>query len=68
MKQFQHPRMPSRAAAEYVGVTDSTMAKWRMSGRGPKFIKAGSRVIYDRADLDEWLNRRKRQHTAHARG
>lgn len=58
------PRMPSITAARYLGVSGSTLAKWRMSGRGPKFVKAGSRVIYDRVDLDTWLESRKRQHTA----
>jgi|AntAceMinimDraft_5_1070358.scaffolds.fasta_scaffold66447_3 predicted DNA-binding transcriptional regulator AlpA len=62
------PRMPSGDAAEYIGIAGSTLAKWRMNGRGPKFVKAGSRVLYDRADLDEWLGSRKRLHTAQARG
>jgi predicted DNA-binding transcriptional regulator AlpA len=59
--------MPSKAAAQYIGIAASTLAKWRMSGKGPKFVKAGSRVLYDRADLDDWMQSRKREHTAHAR-
>ena len=33
----------------------STLAHWRSEGRGPKFIKLGSKVAYRGADLNEWL-------------
>ncbi len=33
----------------------STMAHWRSEGRGPAFIKIGSRVAYRGADLNLWL-------------
>lgn len=61
-------RFKAQDAAQYLGLTESTIAKWRMSGRGPRYIKAGARVLYDRADLDAWLETRKRQNTAQARG
>lgn len=33
----------------------STLAHWRSEGRGPKFIKLGSKVAYRGRDLNEWL-------------
>ncbi len=33
----------------------STLAHWRSEGRGPAFIKLGSRVAYRGSDLKEWL-------------
>lgn len=33
----------------------STMAHWRSEGRGPAYIKLGSRVVYAGKALNEWL-------------
>lgn len=33
----------------------STMAHWRSEGRGPAFIKIGSRVAYSGRALNQWL-------------
>ena len=33
----------------------STMAHWRSEGRGPAYIKIGSRVAYSGKGLNEWL-------------
>ena len=35
-----------------------TLARWRFERRGPKFIKAGSRVLYHGQALNEWLQKR----------
>jgi predicted DNA-binding transcriptional regulator AlpA len=46
-------------AARYIGLAQSTLNKMRCFGGGPRFAKAGARVIvYDRRDLDEWLEAR----------
>jgi hypothetical protein len=34
--------------------TPYTLAKEATVGGGPKFYKAGNRVLYEPADLDEW--------------
>ena len=54
------------AAAAYLGLAPSTLAKMRMNpDAGPRFTKAGPRVVlYDRADLDDWLEGRKRNSTS----
>ena len=37
----------------------STMAHWRSEGRGPAYVKIGSRVAYRGADLNAWLKSRR---------
>jgi hypothetical protein len=51
-------------AAQRLGVSVSFLNKLRLSGGGPIFLKLGTRVAYDPADLTLWLDRRKRQSTA----
>ena len=36
----------------------STMAHWRSEGRGPAYVKIGSRVAYSGRALNEWLEAR----------
>ena len=33
----------------------STMAHWRSEGRGPAYVKIGSRVAYSGKALNKWL-------------
>lgn len=42
-------------AAEQLGLSASTLNKWRTQGRGPKFVKMGRAICYRSADLDAWL-------------
>ena len=50
-------RVPQAAA--YTRVAESTLAKLRCYGGGPRFAKLGPRlVVYDRADLDAWMSNR----------
>lgn len=45
-------------AAQYIGQSESTLAKLRMRAnrvKGPTFIKTGSVILYRRSDLDAWL-------------
>lgn len=46
------------AAAEYTGVSVSTLAKLRMRSKrkfGPQYSKMNGCVIYRRVDLDDWI-------------
>ena len=54
-------------AAEYLGLSPSTLARMRVTGEGPRYSKAGRRVIYDIRDLDKWVERRKRRFTGESR-
>lgn len=42
----------------------STLAHWRSEGRGPSFIKVGSRVLYSGRALNEWIASRTVEHKA----
>ena len=53
-------------AAEYLRLSKSSLDRWRLTGDGPKFAKAGARVIYKRADLDAWLDDRTYRSTSEA--
>ena len=48
-------RFRPQKAAEYLGVSPSTLAKWRMRGEPPVTPKLGRVVVYDQTDLDQWL-------------
>lgn len=48
------PLINTRSAAPLAGVAVKTLENWRTLGVGPKFIKAGRRVLYDPADLLAW--------------
>ena len=42
-------------AAEWTGLSTSTLAKLRLSGKGPTYVKLGRRVAYKPDDLDQWI-------------
>lgn len=57
--------MRAAQAAEYVQLSPATLAKMRLRGDGPKFIKAGARVVlYAQDELDRWLSDRTRRSTS----
>ena len=53
-----------KEAAEYLRLSHKTLARWAWAGKGPAFIKAGGKVLYDIADLDAWLRAQRRQSTS----
>jgi predicted DNA-binding transcriptional regulator AlpA len=62
-----HSLLRAPAAAAYVGLSASTLAKMRLRGDGPAYSKAGPRiVVYQQADLDDWLRARRRFSTSDA--
>ncbi len=48
-------RMDVPNASHYLGVSEKTLAMWRVGGVGPQYIKRG-RIFYYKEDLDAWLN------------
>jgi hypothetical protein len=50
--------------AERLRVSNSWLAKSRLTGDGPPHIKAGRTVLYDIDDLDLWMAARKRASTS----
>lgn len=42
-------------AARYIGFKYGTLKKWRVTGDGPVYVRAGTRIVYLIEDLDSWL-------------
>lgn len=51
-------------AAQYLRLSDKTLARWAWAGKGPGYMKAGGKVLYDAADLDAWLEGQRRRSTS----
>ena len=45
----------SKEAADYLRRHEVTLARWRTTGEGPRFIKRGGRIYYRTQDLDAWM-------------
>ena len=59
------PWLRPPAAGEHLGgISTSTLAKWRLTGFGPAYSKAGRNIVYHERDLDGWLSSRRRLSTS----
>lgn len=47
--------LSTRDAASYLGLSHRTLEKWRTRGVGPAYSRIGRRVVYRRADLDQFV-------------
>lgn len=66
MTENTHQELPElatrRQVAEFTQTSVSTLARWAMDGKGPKFIRlggsagSGGAVRYRRADVLAWIN------------
>ena len=46
-------------AAHYLGISESALRLWRSEGKGPRYFRAGLKLVrYRRADLDTWIEER----------
>ena len=64
-KQKRVLRVPE--AANYIGLSESTLAKRRLYGQPPAFLSLGGRAIgYAIDDLDSWLENCRRTSTSQA--
>jgi predicted DNA-binding transcriptional regulator AlpA len=51
--------LDERSAARYLAVSHGTLRLWRSQGTGPRWYKAGEKLIrYRRSDLDAWIESR----------
>lgn len=51
--------LTQKEAGEYLGISPLTLANWRVSGRGPLFVRLSPRKIgYRISDLEQWLAER----------
>ena len=49
------PLLDTFQAAERMQLARATMAKLRVTGGGPPFVKLGAKVLYDADDLEAWI-------------
>ena len=55
---------PPKSAAEILDMSTSWLAKTRLTGDGPRFVKFGRSVKYHGIDLIEYRKSKKRQSTS----
>jgi excisionase family DNA binding protein len=56
--------LTTKEAAAYCRLGKPTLERFRITGYGPPYIKAGSSVRYRRSDLDAWLAARLTRSTS----
>ena len=56
--------LTTEEAAERLCLSARTLERYRASGEGPKFRKIGRWVRYTVADLEAWIESRKRSSTS----
>jgi hypothetical protein len=59
-------RPPREAGEKLGGIAEQTLAKWRVYGTGPEFVKIGKRVFYEESALDAFIAERRRKSTSEA--
>ena len=59
--------MSIHQAAATLGVSRSTLARLRVSGGGPRYVKIGRKVFYLSEDLYAWLDSHRRWSTSEER-
>jgi excisionase family DNA binding protein len=52
--------------AEFLRCSTDSLNKWRISGRGPRFVRVGRRVRYRAADLADFISAFTRSNTSQA--
>ncbi|UXN62887.1 helix-turn-helix domain-containing protein [Phyllobacterium sp. A18/5-2] len=57
------PNIRVKEAADYVGLSKSSLDKLRCFGGGPQYFKVGRAVIYSTDVLDQWLASKSRKET-----
>ena len=66
LTNLQQPskKLRAPAAAEYLGLSTSTLAKMRLRGDGPPYSKLGGAVIYEIQILDAYVAAQRRRSTS----
>ncbi len=47
--------LTTHEASAFLRISKPTLERWRMEGRGPRYIKIGHRVLYPHAELERFL-------------
>jgi predicted site-specific integrase-resolvase len=65
-KQMTDELMTAAEVADLLGVTEATLANYRSTGKGPRYIKPTGRIKYRKSDVWAFINGSVRQSTCEA--
>lgn len=51
----------TKQAAAHIRLERKTLENWRCQGRGPAFVRIGSRIFYRVRDLEEFIEKNRHQ-------
>jgi predicted DNA-binding transcriptional regulator AlpA len=57
--QTRQSMVNTAVAANHLGLSVSTLNKWRLTGQGPHYFKFGRAVRYGIADLAKWVEQQR---------
>ena len=57
--------MTEKDVASLICITPRALQNWRLRGGGPEYIKIGRSVRYQRSDVMQFINERKKRHSSH---
>jgi predicted DNA-binding transcriptional regulator AlpA len=69
MEVFVNPQalaVRPEEAAKLTGLSISRLAKLRLYGEGPSYLKIGRSILYEPKALEAWLSERSRRSTSDA--
>jgi hypothetical protein len=49
-------RLTTPEAAAYLRISASKLSKDRAAGKGPRYVRLGTKIFYRTADLDEYVD------------
>lgn len=58
------PLLDTFAASQFLHLARQTLAALRVRGGGPRYVKAGKKILYRTSDLHAWVNARTRASTS----
>jgi hypothetical protein len=64
--EFPKKYLTPDEASQLIGAAKQTMARWRVEGIGPQFIRVGRKIMYAVEDLILWMNSRRVSSTSEA--
>jgi predicted DNA-binding transcriptional regulator AlpA len=56
--------LTAKDAASLMGLANQTLAKYRVTGESPPYLKIGRKIVYDREELETWMAERRRRSTS----
>jgi predicted site-specific integrase-resolvase len=53
--------LTTKEAAVALGVSETTLDRWRWTGLGPLFVKLPKKIMYTEAAINDYINARTKQ-------